>query len=160
MSTLILSASKHGSTAEIAARIGETLSAQGVEVEVRSLDAAPLSQAHRVVIGIPVYTQKLLASGTEFLARQREELASREVFIFVSGGSPHLDTKMQAQLEQYTSHDVQYFRGCVDSTKLNLAEKGILKVVKSPLDADWRDWDAIDQWAVGIATSQPGTPVS
>lgn len=157
MSISILRASKHGSTAEIAARIGEALSAQGLEVAVDDLENAHLAKAQQVVIGIPIYTQKLMASGAEFLAKHREQLGSKDVFIFVSGGSPHLDGKLQASLEQYTSHDVQYFRGSVDSTKLNVAEKAILKLVKSPLDADWRDWEAIDQWAETIATSHPGT---
>lgn len=156
MSTLILSASKHGSTTDIAARIAETLSTQGVQVTVGALDDANLVSADCVVIGLPVYTQKLLASGVDFLTEHQDELDSREVFIFVSGGSPHLDAKLRAQLQQYTAHQVQYFRGAVDSSKLNLAEKAVLKVVKSPLDADWRDWDAIDQWAVSIAASEPG----
>lgn len=39
-----------------------------------------------------------------------------------------------------------YFAGMSDSNKLSLIEKGIIKMVKSPV-GDCRDWDAVKSWA-------------
>lgn len=149
MTTVVLTASKHGSTREIAARLEQVLQRSGEPVLVESIEhsATRLPESTRMVVGIPVYMQKLLPAGVSFLEEHAASVEGRELFIFVSGGSPHLDEKLRNDLQQFTPHQVAYFRGSINASKLNLAEKALLKVVKSPLNGDWRDWDAIDDWA-------------
>ncbi|MDO5619315.1 flavodoxin domain-containing protein [Kocuria sp.] len=156
MTTLVLIASKHGATQDIADRMRQTWEAAGEHVLVEHAEnpGDSLTQATRVVVGVPVYKQKLLATGVTFLENHAAQLQDKELFIFASGGSPQLDQKLRDQLQTHTPHEVAYFRGAVDSAKLNLAEKAILKVVKSPLDADWRDWEEISRWARELPTDR------
>jgi menaquinone-dependent protoporphyrinogen oxidase len=42
------------------------------------------------------------------------------------------------------------FHGDIDMSKLNFAEKLILRGVKAPT-GDFRDWNAITAWAIQIA---------
>lgn len=46
--------------------------------------------------------------------------------------------------------DIAFFHGVLDTKKLSLAEKLIVKGVKAPL-GDFRDWETIASWAAAIA---------
>lgn len=153
MTTLVVAATTHGSTLEIGERIADTLESMGVDALVRGVSEASqdLDSADRVVIGIPVYKQKLLHEGVAFLKSHAADLRDKEIIAFVTGGSPKLDDKLASVLREHGAHEVTYFRGAVDSTKLSTPEKLLLRLVKSPIDADWRDWEAIENWARDLA---------
>lgn len=149
MTTMVVVASKHGSTADIGERIATTLRARGVAVHVKDISDAGkwLYETDNVIFGLPVYRQKLWGPGTLFLDSHRTELGGKPLFLFAVGGGPTLDQDMTARLKRYPHRDVVYFRGAVDSEKLSGFEKLQLKFAKSPQDADWRDWPAIEDWA-------------
>lgn len=149
MTTLVVTASKHGSTAEIGERIATTLSARGVAAHAKDVSAAGpwLYEADNVVVGMPVYRQKLHGAGTMFLDSNRTELSGKPLFLFAVGGGPVLDASMEARLKQHPHREVVYFRGAIDASKLSLVEKLQLKVAQAPTDADLRDWPAIEGWA-------------
>ena len=46
--------------------------------------------------------------------------------------------------------DITVFHGAVDPQDLNFFTRWMLKNVKAPM-GDFRDWDAIEAWADGIA---------
>lgn len=152
MTTMVVVASKHGSTAEIGERIASTLSARGVRAHVKDVsEASPwLYEADNVVLGMPVYAQKLLSEGTLFLESHRTELAGKPLFLFTVGGGPKLDQQLLERIQRFPHREIAYFRGAIDSEKLTFIEKLQLTLVRAPKDADYRDWPAIEDWAHGL----------
>ncbi|GAA1807542.1 flavodoxin domain-containing protein [Nesterenkonia flava] len=152
MTTMVVVASKHGSTAEIGERIAATLSARGVSAHVKDVGEAGkwLYETDNVVVGIPVYRQKLLGEGTLFLEAHRTELTGKPLFLFAVGGGESLAPELTARLKQFPHREIAYFRGAIDSEKLSFFEKLQLKVAKAPTDTDLRDWPAIEDWAHGL----------
>ncbi|WP_022872118.1 flavodoxin domain-containing protein [Nesterenkonia alba] len=149
MTTMVVTASKHGSTAEIGERIAATLQARGVSAHAKDIGEAGkwLHETDNVVVGMPVYRNKLLGEGTLFLEAHRTELQGKPLFLFAVGGGPTLAPELYAQLKRYPHREIAYFRGALEESKLSFIEKLQLKLVKSPSDADYRDWPAIEDWA-------------
>jgi menaquinone-dependent protoporphyrinogen oxidase len=86
---LVVHASRHGGSAGIAARIGETLEAAGLEVLVRSASKMPdPSSFDACVVGAGVYMGSWVRDGTDYLARYADSLALRPVWLFSSGPLP------------------------------------------------------------------------
>ncbi|WP_300344530.1 flavodoxin domain-containing protein [Nesterenkonia sp.] len=149
MTTMVVVASKHGSTAEIGERIASTLHARGVKAYVKDVGEAGrwLYETDNVIVGMPVYRQKLLGEGTLFLEANRTELAGKPLFLFAVGGAEKLEKKLLDELARFPHREVAYFRGAVDQEKLSFFEKLQLTVAQAPKDADFRDWPAIEDWA-------------
>jgi menaquinone-dependent protoporphyrinogen oxidase len=86
---LIVYASRHGGSAGIADRIGETLQAEGFEVLVRSASKMPSPDSFDgCVVGAGVYMGSWVKEGTNYLARFADSLALRPVWLFSSGPLP------------------------------------------------------------------------
>ena len=86
---LIVYASRHGGSAGIADRIGETLEAAGLEVLVRAASKMPSPESFDgCVVGAGVYMGSWVKEGTEYLARFADSLALRPVWLFSSGPLP------------------------------------------------------------------------
>jgi menaquinone-dependent protoporphyrinogen oxidase len=86
---LIVYASRHGGSAGIADRIGETLEAAGLEVLVRAASKMPSPDSFDgCVVGAGVYMGSWVKEGTEYLARFADSLALRPVWLFSSGPLP------------------------------------------------------------------------
>lgn len=159
---LVAYASKYGATAEIAEAIGRTLAEAGQTVEVHPVervhDLAPYSA---VVLGSAVYTGNWRKEAVAFLEEHERELAARPVWLFSSGPSGEGDPvelmkgwrfpeAQQAIADRIGPRDIAVFHGEIDTKKLNLAERLIVKAIKAPV-GDYRDWQAISAWASGIA---------
>lgn len=159
---LVAYATKYGATAEIAQAIGETLRKAGMVVDVADVDAADAVITYdAVVLGSAVYAGHWRKEAVEFLEVQKAALADRPVWFFSSGptsaGDPveamdgwRFPEGQQPLADQIGPRDIAVFGGCIDPDRLNLGEKLILKAVKAQT-GDFRDWDAIDAWAAGIA---------
>lgn len=159
---LVVYATKHGATAEIAERIAQTLRQAGLTVTVVEADpAADLSPYDAVVVGSAVYAAQWRKEAVAFLEAQADALAQRPVWIFSSGptgeGNPvallkgwRFPEAQRPLLERIRPHEVALFHGELDPAKLNLAEKLVIKAVKAPT-GDFRDWPTIEAWAEGIA---------
>lgn len=152
MTTMVVVASKHGSTAEIGERIASVLSARGVKAHVKDVGEAGkwLYETDNVVVGMPVYRQKLLGEGQLFMEAHRTELAGKPLFLFAVGGGPTLEPRLVDQLRQYPHREVTYFRGAMDEEKMSFFEKLQLRAAKAPSNADFRDWPAVEDWANGL----------
>jgi menaquinone-dependent protoporphyrinogen oxidase len=86
---LIVHASRHGGSAGIADRIGETLEAAGLEVLVRRASKLPSPASFDgCVVGAGVYMGSWVKDGTDYLARFADSLALRPVWLFSSGPLP------------------------------------------------------------------------
>ena len=159
---LVAYASKHGSTAEIAQRIGAGLARNNLTVEVKPVDEVDdVTPYQTVVVGSAVYIGRWQKQAATFLTTNAELLAQRQVWLFSSGptGADEPDAQMdgwrfptalQPIADQIGPHDIALFRGVLNDAKLNVIERFVVRRVKAPV-GDFRDWEAIDDWAAAIA---------
>ena len=164
---LVAYATKYGATAEIAQAIGETLRKTGATVDVAEVEAAvAVATYDAVVLGSAVYAGHWRKEAVEFLDVEKTNLADRPVWFFSSGptseGDPvvamdgwRFPADQQPAADLIGPRDIAVFGGCIDPEKLNLGERLIIKAVKAQT-GDFRDWDAIDAWAAGIAQTLTG----
>ncbi|WP_051500963.1 flavodoxin domain-containing protein [Nesterenkonia sp. AN1] len=103
MTTMVVVASKHGSTAEIGEHIAATLKNRGVSAHVKDVSEAGqwLFETDNVVMGLPVYRDKLWGPAKMFLDAHRTELGGKPLFLFASGGGPSLKPELAETLRSY-----------------------------------------------------------
>lgn len=156
---LVSAASKHGSTAEIATRIGQAISARGLEVTVAAPEDAPdPSQFDAVILGSGVYAGHWLGEAKEFVDRIASATTTPRVWLFSSGpiGDPPKPDEdpvdVESAMETTGAREHRLFAGKLDKGKLGFGEKAIVTALRAP-EGDFRDWTAIDAWADEIADS-------
>lgn len=159
---LVAYASKYGSTAEIAERIGGVLNQAGLATEVLSADkVVDLTQYEAVILGSAVYVGKWRKEAVNFLKSNENFLTECDVWLFSSGpsgeGEPvellegwRFPEAQQGIIERISPRGIKVFHGSVDTEKLNFIEKSMVKTVKAPL-GDFRDWEEITSWAETIS---------
>ena len=77
MRVLVTAASKHGSTMEIADRIGRTLQARGIDTDVLPAEqVASVAKYDAVLLGSAVYAGHWLAAGRDLVERETSALSS------------------------------------------------------------------------------------
>jgi menaquinone-dependent protoporphyrinogen oxidase len=157
MRVLVSAASRHGSTTAIAEAIGGVLSSAGIETEIRPPEGVTsVATYDGVVLGSGIYAGHWLTPAKKLVEREAAALASVPVWLFSSGpiGDPPKPDEEPvdiAQLRDSTQAiDHRVFAGVLDRRQLGLAEKAIIAVVRAP-EGDFRQWDAITEWASGIA---------
>lgn len=83
---LIVYATRHGSTEQVARRIGEVLRASGVTTQVEDAEAVTSLEGFRgVVLGGSIYMGRWHKDATGFLHRYRETLAELPFAAFALG---------------------------------------------------------------------------
>ena len=83
---LVAYATKHGATAEIAARVGAVIREAGLEVEVVPADRVrDLTSYKAVVLGSAVYIGQWRKQAAKFLTKNEKALADLPVWLFSSG---------------------------------------------------------------------------
>lgn len=154
---LVVTASRHGSTAGIGQRIQAELRAQGVDA---TLDDAPAARGPEgfdaVVLGSAVYAARWMPAMKEYATRHQDALRARPVFLFSSGplGDPPVpaeappDAAAMVALTRAREHVT--FAGSLRKEDLSLAEKAMVRMVKAPY-GDFRPWPAVVAWARSIA---------
>ncbi len=159
---LVVYATKHGATGEIAEEIGQVLRHSGVPTDVLPVDnVADLDPYAAVIFGSAVYIGQWRKEAIAFLEANEHQLADRAVWIFSSGptgeGDPvelmqgwRLPEAQQALVDRIKPCEVVVFHGALDPKKLNFAEKMIVRGVKAPV-GDFRSWNTIAAWAADIA---------
>lgn len=168
MTVLVVFASKHGSTREIAATITEELRASKVAAELEEASAVgSVAGYDAVILGSGIYAGNWLPDAKAFVEKHRSELAKRPLWLFSSGPLGAEDPKPQddparlaAALGSIQAREHRIFVGKLDPDQLSFAEKLIAKAVRAPT-GDFRDWTEIRAWAQRIATEaqslRPGT---
>jgi menaquinone-dependent protoporphyrinogen oxidase len=159
MTVLVTAASEHGATREIAARISHDLTEQGLEVELKKPeDVHELSQYDAYVVGSAIYLGQWLKPATSFVGAHADELAQRPTWLFSSGPivgdppepDPHDAAKGDALAEAVHAREHKLFAGKLDRSKLNWCERIAVRAAHAS-EGDYRDWQAIDEWAAAIA---------
>src|ERR1700694_5456611 len=83
---LVAYASRYGSTKGVAERIAARLRESGNRVELHPGEqVTDVSRYNGVVFGSPVFNQRWLPEGEQFVQRNREALAGRAVWLFSVG---------------------------------------------------------------------------
>jgi menaquinone-dependent protoporphyrinogen oxidase len=160
---LVVVASRHGSTAEIADGLvrglvespsgrSACLSAVALPVQQRP-DPGPYDA---VLLGSAVYAGKWLEPAREYAGVFAGVLRARPVWLFSSGpiGAPPFppdepyDAAPVAALTGALGHRV--FPGRLDKRLLSFGERAMVTAMRAPL-GDFRDWDEISGWAGEIA---------
>jgi menaquinone-dependent protoporphyrinogen oxidase len=157
MKALVIAASKHGSTTEIAEVIVGALKERGVEATLRAPEQVDrLDDADAVVLGSAVYAGHWLKSATDLVERLAQTLVDRPVWLFSSGpigDPPKPDEDPVDVAEVMTATKAQghrVFPGKLERSRLGFAERAIVLALRAP-EGDFRDWDAIRSWATQIA---------
>jgi menaquinone-dependent protoporphyrinogen oxidase len=166
---LVAYATKYGATAEIAERIGQALRQAGLQVDVIDAEqAGDPANYNAVVLGSAVYAGSWRKEAAAWLETHEAALAGRPTWLFSSGPTGEGDAvelmkgwrfpeALQPVADRIQPRDIAFFHGEIDTSKLNLGEKLLVKGIKAPT-GDFRDWDAIEGWAGGIAQALQPMP--
>jgi menaquinone-dependent protoporphyrinogen oxidase len=174
MTVLVVYASKHGSTRQVAERIAVTLRAAGQSADAVSTEnAGDLTGYDAFVVGASTYYGHWLKAATEFTRAHKAQLAERPVWLFSSGplgteatdaqgGDPREGAvpKELGELQEVTgARGHRVFFGALDPDGLTLPERTLRRMPAGRAllpEGDFRDWDDIDAWAGGIARELSG----
>ena len=161
---LVAYASKYGATAEIARKIGEVLSTAGLKVNVLDVEkVTDVTPFDAVVLGSAVYGGNWRKEAVTFLEDYKTTLEKIPIWLFSSGPMGvgdtddltqgwHFPSAQQPIADRIHARDIALFHGAIDMEKLNFVEKQIVKEFRSSI-GDFRDWEAITNWAMSIAVS-------
>ena len=170
MKILVAYASRHGATQGIAERIAETLTDSGQSAEARPVkDVADAAGYDAFVLGSAVYMFRWLKDFTRFVHGHEKLLATRPLWLFSSGplGADKVDKQGRDVLEVSQAKDtaqvlertqardhVMFFGAYSRGKPVGLAEQFIARMPAARdamPEGDFRDWEAIEAWAAGIA---------
>jgi len=153
MKVLIAYATKYGSTAGVAEKIGEVMKSKGVEAVVADISDKPDPSGYdAVVVGGAVYIMMLNGKTKRFVAKHKKILSKVSVAYFVVCGLLKEDTTenrektektLKSMKKKVAPVDVGLFGGAFDPAK------GPKMMADEPA-YDYRDWDAITAWAEGL----------
>jgi menaquinone-dependent protoporphyrinogen oxidase len=161
---LVSAASRHGATVEMAANIGAALQAAGHQVFVVAPDEVRRVDGYEAaVIGSGVYVGRWLEPAKDLVGRHKVALSTIPVWLFSSGpiGDPPkpveepVDAAPLVALVGAREH--RTFPGMVDRKRLGFGEKALMAAVHAP-EGDYRPWDQVEAWALGIAAALDGAP--
>ncbi|MFH1329570.1 MAG: flavodoxin domain-containing protein [Actinomycetota bacterium] len=160
---LVAYGSKMGGTAEIAARVADTLRGRGHQVTVAPAGQVPRRAAFdAAVVGSALYMGRWRREAVRLLKRlaRSGEKPSR-LWLFHSGplGDEHADDpvglprKVQALAEGLGAEDVVTFGGRLDSGAPGFVAKSM---ARNGMAGDWRRLDHAEAWANTIAGELEG----
>jgi menaquinone-dependent protoporphyrinogen oxidase len=154
---LIATASRHGSTFDIADEVARVLARRGCVVVDKAVDEVDgIDRFDAVIVGSAVYMGHWLAEAVSFVTRHVAELAERPVWLFSSGPigdppQPQADPQGVAEMVQRIgARGHRVFAGRLDADCLGLGEKVIVGMLRAP-KGDFRDFPAVTAWAGEIA---------
>jgi len=156
---LVAYASHSGSTIDVAARIGETLTARGFSVDIKPIMEKPQVESYgAVVIGSAIRYGQWLPVATEFVktnqvALQRVPVALFSVHLMNRGNDEQSRVNRLAYLNTVRSLikpvDEVFFSGKGDPKRLSLFDRWISRAAGAPV-GDLRDWNKIRGWAQAV----------
>jgi menaquinone-dependent protoporphyrinogen oxidase len=157
MRVLVSTASKHGATADIGRAIADVLSTEGIDARILLPEqVVGLEGYDAAVLGSAVYAGHWMKSMRDMVDRLAPDLSGLPVWLFSSGpiGDPPKPEEEAVDVTTITAaigvRGHTTFAGKLDRKSLNFGERAIVTAFKAP-DGDFRDWDEVKGWAIGIA---------
>jgi menaquinone-dependent protoporphyrinogen oxidase len=168
MKVQVICGTRLGTTRQIAERIAHRLEQAGLDA--RSMAPAEITgdpAADAYVLGSGVYGGHWQKAIARFAREKSATLRQRPVWLFSSGpvgdtavGSAPTEPREAAELRQLLgARDHHVFAGALDRDAVEGSDLGRLEraITRRFIpEGDWRDWDSIDRWADGIASSLLG----
>jgi len=164
---LVAAASRHGSTAEIAARIGnelrESLPSPSWRVHIADADSIDTIEGYdAVVLGSAIYLGRWLKSARQLLEKAQEAPAFG-TWLFSSGpvaadalGSELVDTNDDVADRLRVKESI-VFPGRLVTGSLGRVERAVTAAMHIT-DGDFRDWEAVEAWANDITRTLSSPP--
>ena len=157
---LVAYGTKHGSTAEIAIRIGERLSAAGFDTDVLHANLGiEVTKYDALVIGSPMYAARWLSEPALLLITNRGRITNTPIALFSVG---MIDVKHPGKLREehdawvekaFNQEDVKLsvvstatFKGAYSRRNLPFYLRIIDAVLRVTPNGDYREWDEIESW--------------
>lgn len=175
MNILIVYASVHGSTREVAEFIGRVLNAYGAVVTVADArDILDISAYDAIVMGSAIHGGLWVHEMVVFTDRFGHMAGDKPTFFFItciraleSDGYAHAKTYYvdHETLSSFNLRDVAVFTGKLRTDAIDRNEAWYLasnydgQIVPGVLRDDFRDWKAIGTWAHDIARDLKLVPV-
>jgi menaquinone-dependent protoporphyrinogen oxidase len=169
MKILVAYASAHGSTAEVAVFIGERLRERQFDVTVASVrDVRTLDGFDAFVLGSAIHGGMWLASMGQFLDRWRGDFGARPVYMFITCIRVLEPKGPQHAVQHYVNYpvlnalnlrEVKPFAGKLEMDAIDWDDRWTLAArydgLMSPgsFNSDFRNWNALREWADKIADS-------
>lgn len=163
MDVLVGYATAHGSTREIAERLGARLTEHGLKADVRAMNRIEVPDRYDAfVLGSAVHGQAWLPPAKDFVRRYGDALGSRPLWLFSVGmpgalrgpwkrlaakEGPLIVNGLQG-LASYREH--RLLSGVVARDQFPLGGRIMFRLMGCRY-GDHRDWAAIEEWADGIA---------
>ncbi len=179
MKVIVAYASKYGSTKGIAEFIGDKLRERGVQVDLQEAGAARnVNDYDAFVIGSAVFNGHWMSEAKRFVSKNSAAMLGRPVWLFSSGptGTQQIDAKGNDMLKAsepkeldelralLNPRDHRVFFGSFYSERLTGTTGFFFKLAarsksvrESVPEGDFRDWKAIEAWAVSIAEALQAT---
>jgi menaquinone-dependent protoporphyrinogen oxidase len=159
---LVAYGTKRGGTQGLAQMLGHSLATHGAEVAVEPADAvSDVGGFDAVVVGGSLYIGRWHRDATRLVKRCADELASKPVWLFSSGplgedAEEHPDVppvdKVAGLMERIGARGHVTFGGALEPDATGFVASKMAKTMAG----DWRDPEAIDQWADEIMASLTG----
>jgi menaquinone-dependent protoporphyrinogen oxidase len=160
MKILIVHASRYGSTADVAERVGVVLREVGHDVVVWTACEMPSPRNYAlVVVGGAVHDGRAVGDLRRYVTQYRGELASKRVALFAVAGNLRDDTEenhRQAEaallpLEQGLSCIARgSFAGVVNPRRMSLPARFRMRFMKA-VPGDDRTWNDVRAWASALS---------
>jgi menaquinone-dependent protoporphyrinogen oxidase len=165
MSVLVGYATAHGSTREIAERLGIRLSELGCGADVVPLESSADPGGYSaVVLGTAVHSRRWLPVAEDFVRTHRDTLAERPLWAFSVG----MPAALRGPWRRFSGKEEtvildalalpaslrghRLLSGVVAPEHLDRAGSLMFRLVGGRF-GDYRDWAVIDDWAGDIATA-------
>ena len=162
-----------GSTAELAEFVGKELSKEGNVVDVRRVsEVTDVNSYQAVVVGSPMKREKWTEDALDFLNRHKQALSQRPVALFYTCLATLKHTPedglgrvmnnyvspLLAEFPDLKPVSIGIFTGVLDYTKYTKeGAEGMSRFMGArgcPVEGrnDYRDWQAISNWAKDVGT--------
>ncbi len=153
---LVTYSSKAGSTAGVAAKIGEVLSKQNLAVDVLPVSkAGDLSAYSAIISGSAIRMGRVMPETLKFIEKNQQVLQQKPFGVFVVCLTMREDTEAnRATVSAYLDPvralvkpaSEGLFAGALVASKVGLLDRLIMSAMKAP-EGDYRNWAQISAWA-------------
>ena len=158
---LVVYGTKSGCSAGVAQRIGKTLAAKGIEVQIAPAESAGKAADYdAVIVGSGVRMGQWHEPARTWVAANAEALKANPPALFTVGmtlaSEPDATDKVRAFTDTLLAEtgvkpvDVGVFAGWNTGEGFSFVERAILGAMKTP-KGDFRDWAAIEAWTNQVA---------